>query len=299
MEKAHDSFPEWDRNPRMPVPPPPSKSCDCQFHIYEDPAKYPPRKGTTYDPPDAKFADMQRVLKTIGFQRGVIVHPTTYGADHRLLLDTLESLPPDTRKNFRAVAIINDTVSDSEMARLDKAGVRAARLNFMNNFAMTPTPDQARRTFARLREIGWHARIHVKDDDVLTFSDVLKEVTKIPMVIDHLGHPGFSGGLNRPNVQWILNILKRDNWWMMASNGNRGSEMDRGWDDAVPYGTAFIQAAPDRAVWGTDWPHVSWTKRMMNEAEPVELLYRYVDNDKALLQKVLVDNPARLHGFKD
>ena len=85
---------------------------------------------------------------------------------------------------------------------------------------------------------------------------------------------------------------------MMVSNGNRDSKMDTSWDDALPYGKAFTEAAPDRIVWGTDWPHPQWTMRMMNDAEEVELLYRYVDGDKTLLQKILVDNPARLHGFE-
>jgi predicted TIM-barrel fold metal-dependent hydrolase len=100
-------------------------------------------------------------------------------------------------------------------------------------------------------------------------------------------------------VRWILDILKRDNWWMMVSNGTRGSKMERGYDDAVPYGRAYVETAPDRIIFGTDWPHVNWTKRMMNEAESVELFYRYVDNDPAMIRKVLVDNPARLHGFSD
>jgi len=75
--------------------------------------------------------------------------------------------------------------------------------------------------------------------------------------------------------------------------------MGSGWDDAIPLAQQFIAAAPDRIIWGTDWPHVQWRKqRMMNDAEEVELLYRYVDNDCGLLQKILVDNPARLHGFE-
>ena len=79
----------------------------------------------------------------------------------------------------------------------------------------------------------------------------------------------------------------------MLSNGNRLSAMDQGFDDAIPIARAYIEAAPDRVIWGSDWPHVQWRKpRMMNDSEVVELLYRYADNDKALLQKILVDNPA-------
>ena len=97
----------------------------------------------------------------------------------------------------------------------------------------------------------------------------------------------------------VLDVLTRENWGLMTSNGHRDSTTDSGWDDAVPYGKAFVQAAPDRMVWATDWPHAGWTKRMMNDAEEVELLYRYVDNDATLLRKILVGNPARLHGFAD
>jgi predicted TIM-barrel fold metal-dependent hydrolase len=71
------------------------------------------------------------------------------------------------------------------------------------------------------------------------------------------------------------------------------------WDDAVPFGQAYVEAAPDRLIWGSDWPHVRWRKsRMPNDAELVELLYRYVDHDACLIDKILVQNPARLHGFE-
>ena len=84
---------------------------------------------------------------------------------------------------------------------------------------------------------------------------------------------------------------------MMASNGNRDSALESGWDDAVPVARAYIEAAPERIVWATDWPHPQWKKRMMNDAETVELLYRYVDRDAELLNRILVDNPRRLHGI--
>src|SRR5947207_11814615 len=116
-------FPQWVRETRAPVPLPPAKSCDCQFHIYGDPLKYPPKKNAYYQPPAATFEDMRGVLAALGLQRGVIVHPMPYGTDHRLLIDTLTALEPNDRRNFRATAIINDEVSDAEMARLDELGV--------------------------------------------------------------------------------------------------------------------------------------------------------------------------------
>ena len=105
-EVRQQSSPGWIRETRAPVPLPPPKSCDCQFHIYGDPKKYPPRQNAYYQPPDATFEHMRGVLAALGFERGVIVHPMPYDTDHRLLIDTLTSLDQNERANFRATAIV-------------------------------------------------------------------------------------------------------------------------------------------------------------------------------------------------
>jgi 2-pyrone-4,6-dicarboxylate lactonase len=295
--QAQQQYPEWVRATRAPVPLPPAKSCDCQFHIYGEPAIYPPKKDAYYQPPKATFEDMRGVLETLGFQRGVIVHPMPYGPDHRLLIDTLSSLDAKDRDNFRATCILEDSVTDKDMERLNALGVRAARFNVGKRYQQAYTPAQVLRSIDRARAIGWHARLHVGGDDIVENGDFLRSIKNITVAVDHMAHLDFSLGLNQPALQWMLNMIKSEGWWMMLSNGNRDSRMESGYDDAIPYGKAFIAAAPDRMIWGSDWPHVNWKKRMMNDAETVELLYRYVDNDKALLQKILVENPARLHGF--
>jgi 2-pyrone-4,6-dicarboxylate lactonase len=299
MSEVRESYPEWIRETRLPAPPPPAGSCDTQFHIFEDLARYPTKPSPPYAPPRATFADAKGMLAALGFSRGVIVHSVVYGSDHRLLLDTLESLAPEEKTRFRATCILDDSVGDTEMARLDAAGVCAARINFVRYLSSTPAASLVRRSFDRLREIGWHARLHVTADQLIENQAFLDSVTDVPMVIDHMAHVGRHGGVEHPAFRWMLERLRRDNWWMMLSNGNRDSAMDSGWDDAVPIGRAFAEAAPERCIWGTDWPHPRWGKqRMMQEHETVELLYRYVDHDSAMLQKILVDNPARLHGFR-
>jgi 2-pyrone-4,6-dicarboxylate lactonase len=300
MQRQLESFPEWVRDTRAPVPLPPPKSCDCQIHIYGDPRIYPPKPDATYTPPDATFEDARRVIGTLGFERGVIVHPMPYGSNHQLLIDVLEALGPEGRAHFRATAIVDDKVTDRELERLDALGVVGARYNVAKFLGETHSPAAVRRSMERIREIGWHARLHFAGPDLLEHSDLLRSVRDLTMVIDHMGHVDFSQGLDDPAPRWILDMLKNERWWMMVSNGNRISRMEAGWDDAVPFGKAYIEAAPDRIIWGSDWPHVQWRKkRMMNDAEEVELLYRYVDNDQDLLRKIMVDNPARLHGFED
>ena len=106
MATGATKYYEWDRNPRMPVPAPPKGSCDCQFHLYDNPAKFPPRTNPPYPPIEsATFAQAQRMHKAIGFDRGVIVHSAIYGSDHSLLLHALESL--DDRDRYRGIGIVD------------------------------------------------------------------------------------------------------------------------------------------------------------------------------------------------
>jgi len=161
----------------------------------------------------------------------------------------------DTAEGFRPVvekAGLELVVAGGDDQRLDAAGVCAARLNIAKMFGVTPSQSEAQRTIDRIRGLGWHVRVHVRGNDLLEFSDVLKSVRGIPMVIDHLGHVDLRKGLDQPVCRWILDILQRDNWWMMASNGNRDSSMESGWDDAVPVGRAYIEAAPTAALRGAD-----------------------------------------------
>ena len=296
MEAGQAAFLEWDRNTRPPSPPPPPLSCDCQFHIFEDPKRYPPKQGALYDPPKATFADMNLVMRKLGFARGVIVHAMPYDTDHRLLIDTLSSI--EDRSNIRAIAIIKDNVSDTELSTLNDLGVCGARFNIGRYYNQLQSPASVGRSLARAREIGWHARIHIAGPHLLEYADLFSSIDDMTFVVDHMGHLDFSAGLNAPTFLWLIDRLKSHGWWLMLSNGSRLSDMVDGWDDAVPFGRAFVEAAPDRMIWGSDWPHVRWRKpRMPNDGELVELLYRYLHYDTALIEKVLVHNPARLHGF--
>jgi predicted TIM-barrel fold metal-dependent hydrolase len=291
-------FLEWARDTRAPVPPAPAKSCDCQFHIYGDPNRYPPKTNALYEPPRASFQEMRGVLRALGFQRGVIVHAMPYDTDHRLLMDTLSAV--EDKENIRAIGIIKDNVSDSELDKLNSLGVRGARFNIGKYYNELQSAESIKRSMARAKEIGWHARLHIAGPHILEYADLLGSIKDLTVVVDHMGHIDFAEGLEGPTFRWILDRLKNHGWWVMLSNGSRLSHMTDDWDDAIPFGRAYVEAAPDRLIWGSDWPHVRWRKpRMPNDAELVELFYRYVDNDPALIEKILVNNPARLHGFAD
>jgi predicted TIM-barrel fold metal-dependent hydrolase len=292
---AAPRYPEWVRDVRPPVPLPPRGSCDCQAHVFGDLETYPLQPKAAYTPPAASFRDLCRVERTLGFERFVIVHSTLYGPDHRVTADALGSVAD--RDHIRAIGRVDDSTSDAELERLHALGFRGTRFAFRDDQPRKGW-DAILRTAARVRELGWHLRLHFRDS-IVESAQQLKSIKNIPISIDHLGYPDPARGPDDPGCRFIAERLRDcDNWWVMLSNGNRLSVMEEGWDDAIPIARAYMEAAPDRVIWGSDWPHVQWRKRrMMNDGEVVELLYRYADNDQALIRKILVDNPARLHGF--
>ncbi len=230
--------------------------------------------------------------RTLGIERGVLVQPTPYGTDHTLLLEALAEDP-----HYRGVAIVDDSVSDAELARLDRAGVRAARFTFEKTMRNVGGTDVFERAVARIAELGWHVRIHISGEELVEFAPLLQRV-RVPAVLDHMVRLDFSKGRDQPGFALALDFLKNENWWIMVSNGDRFAPGGAPWDEAVAWGRTFIAAAPDRAIWCTDWPHVRYRKpQMVNDADALELLYRYTP-DAAIRQKVLVDNPARLMGFE-
>ena len=279
---------------RAPVPALPRGSCDCQFHVYDDRRRYPIRHSNPlYEAPFAPLSKAALMHAQLGLERMVLVQATVYTTDHSLLVDSLANLPKD---RARGVAIIDDSVSDSELVRLDRAGVRAARFNFQQRLGLVPTMETFRRSVARIRELGWFIKIFAGPAEMTDLADEI-ERCDVPVVIDHMGHLNAATGVDQPGLRLILKILEREDRWIMLSNGHRVSAAGYPWDDAVPIGRLFYEVAPDRCIWGTDWPHIgSRGGPMPDDADLLALLLRYLP-DRDAIQKVLVSNPARLFGF--
>ena len=119
---------------------------------------------------------------------------------------------------------------------------------------------------------------------------------ELPVLIDHMGRANPAAGAQDPSRSKLVELLRRGNFWVMLSLGEKISRAGPPWDDVIPLARALIDAAPDRVVWATDWPHPVSTRQPPNEGDLIELLYRYAP-DEATLKKILVDNPAKLFGF--
>ena len=228
----------------------------------------------------------------MGIDRAVIVQATIYGTDHRLLIDTLTGRP-----NYRGVGIVDDSVSDRGAGAHERPPACAPPVSTSrNSSASCRTPRSSSARSARIKELGWHIKIFGEFEEFVEHVSFLS-ASGMAVVIDHMARVHFDRGLDQPNFKFVLDLLRNENWWMLISNGERHSTREYPWDDTVPFARALIEAAPDRALWGTDWPHVRYMKKMPNDADLLELFYRYVP-DLALRKQVLVDNPARLYGFK-
>ena len=282
----------FDPNTRTPKTPPPPKSCDSQFHVFGSREKYPVRPGTVYEMPEATFAEARKMHRILGLERGVIVQSTAYGLDHKAVLDALA----EGGKNYRGVGVINDTVSDAELQRLHNAGVRGARFNFYKAVNFAPSIEAFSHSIPRIQELGWFAKLHLGAGDLIEYDSLFKKL-KLNVVIDHMGRPDMALGLKDPNVLKVIELLKTGNWWIMISNGHKQSKTGFPWNDAIPIARAYIEAAPDRVLWGSDWPHPLSTEKVPNDADLLELLYRYAP-DEGERKKILVDNPANLFGFE-
>jgi predicted TIM-barrel fold metal-dependent hydrolase len=280
-----------NRKPAFDIPP---LSSDCQVHVYGDLARYPIRPNSAYTPyPDATIDAALDMHRTLGISRGVVVQATVHGTDHRILFDALKT----AGAAYRGVAIVNDSVSNEDLTRLHAAGVRGARFNFWRQLNIAPSADEFRRSIRRISEFGWLAKIHNAGEAWLEIEDLLLEA-KLPVVIDHLGHVDLSKGVDQPVFRMFWRLIERGNFWIMASNSDRYSVQERGWDDARAFLSAVIERAPDRTIWCTDWPHVQYRKPMPTDTELIELLCQATP-DLEQRRKVLSENPTRLFGFEN
>jgi len=272
----------------------PAGACDCQIHIFGDDARFPPRhRNPLYPTPAATIDDAQAMHAALGVERFCIVQATVYHTDHSLIFDALSRLPRD---RVRAVAVIEEDVTDAALQRMHDAGFRGARFNFQKKFGLVPSFEAFHKMVARIHAMGWFAKVFVGPAEL---PEVAPELVKTPatIVLDHMCRLDFGLGVEQPMLKYLLEVMKREQTWVMLSNGHRSSVQGPPWDDAAPFGSALFRAAPDRCIWGTDWPHVMQPVGSIDDGALVGLLRRYLDQDEAALKKVLVDNPARLFGF--
>lgn len=287
--------PPPDPNTRAPTHKSPPGACDTAVHVFPPADRYPLSEGRLYDaPPGTDFEDLERMHRAIGCERGVIVQATPYKTDYRSTLAALEHFGP----RYRGVVVLNDWVTDGELDLLNRAGVRGVRFNFAKFLGLVPEIGTFERVTRRVTELGWHVLLHVEPDDLIEHHKMFRSIPTT-FVIDHMAHLDPLRGIKQDAIKLMIDLLQDGRWWVKLSNGDRMSHEGPPYSDVVPIGRTLAEAAPDRAVWGTDWPHVLYKKpKMVNDGDLMNLLAEYVPDETAR-RKVLVDNASALYGFTD
>jgi predicted TIM-barrel fold metal-dependent hydrolase len=275
-----------DRHPTLILPP---GSCDTHVHIWGPFDRYPVATDAPYTPPERTRDDLVALHARLGVQRAVIVQTTVYRSDNRAMLDGIAA----SNGAWRGVALVDETFGDREYQALHDGGVRGVRFGFLPHLGGVPDSAFLRRTADRIAAMGWHLVLHLDFKSILAFEELFRSL-RLPAVVDHMGRVPVPEGIDHPAFRILLDLLRDPNWWVKVSGAERISATGPPFRDAVPFARRLIEAAPDRTLWGTDWPHpnVRWEP---DEADLVDLLPEFAD--AAALHRVLVDNPARLYGF--
>ncbi len=281
----HAGFLNHRRKPRFKLPP---GTCDAHCHVFGPGSRFPYAPNRRYTPADAPKEMLRALHDHLGIARAVIVQASCHGTDNAAMLDCIASDP----QRYRGVAIVDDGFTDKDFDALDKGGVRGVRFNFVKHLGGAPDMAVFDRVIDRIKGRGWHVVLHIDAPDIVPLSDMMRKLP-LPFIVDHQGRVPAKDGVNQPPLKALLELAKLENCWIKVCGSER-IDMPP-YDKAVPIARAIVRAAPERVLWGTDFPHPNATHEA-DEADLVDLVPQFAP--EALAQKrVLVDNPARLYGF--
>jgi 2-pyrone-4,6-dicarboxylate lactonase len=276
------------RTPRFRMPP---GACDAHCHVFGPASRYPYAPDRTYTPPDSPLADFRKLQAALGIDRAVLVNASCHGLDNAPVTDTIAA----SAGRFRGVANVDDSFSERDLERLHDGGIRGCRFNFVRHLGGVPDRAVFDRVLAAIAPLGWHVVLHFDAQDI---EDQVQFLTRLPVtyVIDHMGRVQAARGLAQPAFQALLGLMRRDEkCWVKVCGAERVSSAGPPFHDAVPFAQALIETAPDRVLWGTDWPHPN-VRVMPNDGDLVDLVPLFAP-DPAQQEQLLVTNPARLYGF--
>ncbi len=276
------------RTPDLVVPP---LACDAHCHVFGPAARFPFDPDRSYTPPDASVQDFRRLQSVLGFERAVIVQATCHGTDNAAMLDAIARSPA----RYRGVAMVDEGFTDDDFRDLHDGGVRGVRMSFARHLAGPPDFAKIRRIADMIRPMGWHLVLYLEAEDVVEHAAELRAL-RVPIVIDHMARVKPVDGVEQEAFRLLLGLVGDDGFWVKVSGAERLSATTAPYLDLVPFAQALIAAAPDRVLWGTDWPHPNIAGPMPNDGDLVDLLALYAP-DAETRRRILVDNPARLYGF--
>ena len=279
----------WSSGTAPPKLKPPRNACDCHMHIYD--SRFPVASTAKLRPGDATVDDYRLLQKRIGTTRNVVVTPSTYGTDNACTLDAMAKLGASAR----GVAVVDTSVTDTELKRLNDLGVRGIRFNLVQSGATTI--EMLEPLSKRVNDLGWHVQIHMLGDAIVENADLLQRLPS-PIVFDHLARIPPPAGIDHPSFALVLKLLDHGRAWVKLSGAYIETRTGPpAYADVSKVARAYVKAAPERLVWASDWPHpTEKADAKPDDAVLFDLLADWAP-DEAIRNRILVDNPAALYGF--
>jgi 2-pyrone-4,6-dicarboxylate lactonase len=269
----------------------PSLSCDAHCHIFGPASKYPYAPHRPYTPPDAPLEAFKALHAKLGVGRAVIVNASVHGTDNRVALDAVAASPGA----YRAVANIDDKITERGLRELHEGGFRGCRFNFVRHLGGVPDKRVFERVLQMISPLGWHVDLHFDAVDIPAYAQMLERLP-VRYTIDHMGRVKASDGLDQLSFRTLIDLMRWDEkCWVKVCGCERVSSAGPPFLDAVPFARRIVETAPDRVIWGTDWPHPN-AKVMPNDGDLVDLVPLFAPEPE-LQQKILVANPTRLFEF--
>ena len=274
--------------PRLQVPP---GAWDTHLHVFDP--RFPIRPDSVFRPPVATARDYAAVQRRLGLERALVVQSSAHGTDHAGLLDAIATLGDGAR----GIGMVDAGVSEAELRRLTQGGVRGARFLMVPGGVLSWSELEA--MAARVQQVGWHVNLQLDGHEL---ADRAGLIARLPgqVIIDHLGMFGRPVPADHPSVLALLRLLDSGRVWVKLSAPYAGGGMgDPPYAAAALLARTLVRHAPERLMWGSNWPHPFTTQVRGLPAEDdamlLDLLLDWVDDDH-LRQRVLVDNPGRLFG---
>lgn len=283
-----------DPNPKRPDFAPPPLACDSHCHVFGPADRFPYHPDRKYTPPDAPFAKLRALHSFLGFDRAVMVQATCHGDDNRALIDGLR----EGAGAYKGVAMVGPDVSDADLAEMTEAGVCGARFAFARHISDVPSFDVIEEVAARIAPLGWHVELYLEAPDLIELADRVAALPA-PVVLDHMARIDPGEGLEQPAFRRLVDLATAQdtNVWVKVSCPERVSKAGYPYADVMPFARAMVAAAPERVLWGTDWPHPNRTdENMPNDGRLVDLIPGMAP-DVELQRKLLVENPAKFFSF--
>ena len=274
--------------PRCKAPP---DACDSHIHIYDPrfPMKWPNLRAVT----DASVAEYRLLQKRLGTSRAIVVQPAAYGTDNAVTLDAIAQLGI---ANARGIAVVHPTVTDTELVAMNKAGIRGLRFTLHEPRTAVTSIEMIEPLAHRAHRLGWHVQLHLRAEQIVLMADLIERLPGT-IVFDHMARLPQPQGPRHPAFGIVKRLVDKGSTWVKLSGPYLETQVGAPrYADVRAVARALLEHAPERCVWGSDWPHPTEPHTKPDDAVLFDLVQEWA-LEEPTRRKILVTNPAALYGF--